>query len=81
MGIYVIGDEGGDEGMRERYERVLGDVKGFIIYLRDSTKEIKRIKISKMDTSSDLEGTRLDLLEAQSNLNTRESEMGKFHPE
>ena len=37
MGIWFIGDEGGDEGMRERYERVLGDVKDLTRDLRDST--------------------------------------------
>ena len=50
-------------------------------YLRDRTKEIERINIREMETSFDLEGTRLGLLEAQSKLNTRESEMAKVRPE
>ena len=45
MGIYVIGNEVGDEGIKERYERVLGDVTYLTRDLRDSTREIERIKI------------------------------------
>ena len=50
--------------MRELYERVLGDVKDLTRDLRDSTNEIERINIREMDTSSDMEGEILDLLEA-----------------
>ena len=71
MGINVIAYKGRDEGMRERYERVMGDVKDLARDLRDSTKEIERINIREMETSSELKGTRLDLLEAQSKLKTR----------
>ena len=39
--------------------------------LRDSTEEMYRIKIRVMETSSEMDGTRLDLLEVQSKLNTR----------
>ena len=42
---------------------------------------MERIKIMEMKTSSDLEGTGLDIMEVQSNLNNRESEMGKVSPE
>ena len=58
--------------MRERYERVLGDIKYLTRDLRDNTKEIDRIKVREKDISSDLEGTILDLLEAQKKLNNRE---------
>ena len=51
--------------MRERYEMFLGDVKYLMIDLRDSTKEMERIKIREMETSSELEGRMLDLLEVQ----------------
>ena len=47
----------------EWYERSLGDVKDLTRYLRDSENEIERIKIREMETSSDMEGTRLDILE------------------
>ena len=67
--------------MRERYERVIGYVEHLTRDLRESTKGIKRIKIREMETSSDMEETLLELLEAQSKLNTRESEMGKVRPE
>ena len=50
-------------------------------YPREITKEMERIMIREMETSSDMERTRLGLMEAQSKLNTRESEMGKVRPE
>ena len=40
--------------------------------LRDSTKEIERINMREIETSYELEGMRLDILESQSKLNTRE---------
>ena len=67
--------------MREWYERVLGDVKDLTRDLRDRTEEMERIKIREMETSSKLEGTRLDLLKAKSKLKTKESETGKIRPE
>ena len=50
-------------------------------YVRDITKEMDRIMIREMETSSKMEGTRLGLMEAQSKLNNRESEMGKVRLE
>ena len=73
MGIYVIGDEGGYEGISEQYERFLGYVKDLTRDLRDSIKEIDRIKIREMETCSKLKGPRLDLLGAQSKQNIRDS--------
>ena len=58
--------------MRERCERVLGDFKDLTRDLRDSTKEIERINMREIETSYELEGMRLDILESQSKLNTRE---------
>ena len=49
-----------------------GDIKYLTRDLRDNTKEIDRIKVREKDISSDLEGTILDLLEAQKKLNNRE---------
>ena len=49
--------------------------------LSNSNKEMDRIKIRDMEKSSDLERMRLYLLEEQSNLNTRESEIRKFRAE
>ena len=49
----------GMEGMREQYKRALGGVKDLKRYLRDMTKEMERINIRDMETSSDMEGTRL----------------------
>ena len=50
-------------------------------YLRDITKDMERIMIREMEISSEMEGMRLGLMEAQSKLKTRESEMGKVRPE
>ena len=61
--------------------RVLGDVKNLTRDLSDSTEEIERINIRKMETSSAMEGKILDLMEFQSKLNIRESKMGKVCPE
>ena len=61
--------------------RVLGDVKNLTRDLSDSTEEIERINIRKMETSSAMEGKILDLMEFQSKLNTKESKMGKVCPE
>ena len=58
--------------MRERYERFQWDFKDLTRYLRDSTKEIESIKIRDMETYSNLEGVILELMEAQSKLNTRD---------
>ena len=41
------------------------DVKDLKRDLRDNTKKIEIIKILEIETSSKLEGTRFDLLEAQ----------------
>ena len=57
--------------MKERYDRFLEGVKDLTRDLRDSTKEIERIKIREIETSSKLEGTNLGLLEEQSKINTR----------
>ena len=46
-------------------------------YLRYMTKEMESINIRDMETSSDLEGTILDLLEVQYNLDTRELEISR----
>ena len=46
--IWVIGYEVGDESRRERYERVLGDVKYLTRDLRDRIEERERIKIREM---------------------------------
>ena len=51
--------------MREHFERALWDTKDLMRNIRDRTKNMERINIRDMDLSYDLEGTRLDLLEAQ----------------
>ena len=43
----------------------------------DNTKEMESINIRYRETSYDMEGNILDLLEAQSNMDTRELEMRK----
>ena len=69
------------EGVRERYERLLGDVKELTRYLTDRINYMERINIINMETSSKTEGKILEIMEAQSNINTGESKMGKFRPE
>ena len=63
--------------MKEQYERALGEVMYLNMYLRESTKEMDSINTRNRDISYNLEGTRLDLLEAQSKLETRELETRK----
>ena len=53
------------EGMREWYERDLGDVNNLTRDLRESTKDMERINIRDRETYSNLESIRLDFLEAQ----------------
>ena len=77
----MIGYKGESEGMREQYERVLGNVKDLKRYLRNRTKDMERIKTREIDTSSDMEEDILDLLEVQSKINIRELEMGKVRLE
>ena len=77
----MIGYKGEYEGMREQYERVLGNVKDLTRYLRNRTKDMERIKTREIDTSSDMEEKILDLLEVQSKINIRELEMGKVRLE
>ena len=45
MWIYVIGDKGGDEGIRERYETALGDMVYLTRDLRDRSRVMERINI------------------------------------
>ena len=52
------------EGISQQYERDLGDVKDLKRYLRDRTKDIYSINIRERETSFNMEGTKLDLLEA-----------------
>ena len=77
----MIGYKGEYEGMREQYERVLGNVKDLTRYLRNRTKDMERIKTREIDTSSDMEEKILDLLEVQSKINIRELEIGKVRLE
>ena len=51
------------EGMREWYERALGDVNNLTRDLRESTKEMERINIREREAYSDMEGLILNLLE------------------
>ena len=53
------------DGMREHYERALGDVKNLTRDTRDKNKYMESINIRGRETSPNLEGSRLDLLEAQ----------------
>ena len=59
--------------MREQYERPLVYVKYLERGMRDRNKETERINIRNMKMYYDLEGTRLDILESKSKLETRES--------
>ena len=73
MGMYAIVDKGGNEGTREFYDRVLGDIKDLTIEMKDRTKDVDRIKIMYMETSTRMEGKILVFLQEQSKLKTRVS--------
>ena len=63
--------------MREQCEKALGGVNDLTKDLRDRTEDIERNNIRDGETFSNMEGGRLDLLEAQSKLETRESQIRK----
>ena len=57
--------------MMKWYERDLERVEYFTRYLRYITKDMERINTREMETSSELEGTILELLDVQSNMETK----------
>ena len=57
--------------MMKWYERDLERVEYFTRHLRYITKDMERINTREMETSSELEGTILELLDVQSNMETK----------
>ena len=65
------------EGMRQHYDRDLGDTKDFTRDMRNRTEDTESIYIRVRETSSNNKGTIFDLLEDQSKLETKEFETRK----
>ena len=59
------------EGMRQQYDRDLGDINYLERYLRERTKDMEMTNIRDRETLSDMEGGRLYPLEGKSKLDTR----------